>query len=97
MMLALLHCLLQFFLVIREQSMNLAVRFVADGVNLRTELLSRSCRILIEQCLNLIVVLVEQRPDLLLLFRSQLQIFRQASKFLVDRLRCMDVLKLLTR
>src|SRR6266576_1628092 len=77
MMLALLHRLLQFFLVIREQSMNLAVRFVADGVNLRTELLSRRLRILIEQRLNLIVVLVEQRPDLLLLFRGQLQIFRK--------------------
>jgi len=96
-MLALLHCLLQFFLAIREQSMNLAVRFVADGVNLRTELLSRSCRILIEQRLNLIVVLVEQRPDLLLLFRGQLQIFRKASEFLIDRLRRMDLLKLLTR
>jgi len=96
-MLALLHCLLQFFLVIREQSMNLAVRFVADGVNLKTELLSRSCRILIEQRLNLIVVLVEQRPDLLLLFRGQLQIFRKASEFLIDRLRRMDLLKLLTR
>jgi len=97
MMLALLHCFLQFFLVIREQSMNLAVRFVADGVNLRTELLSRSCRILIEQRLNLIVVLLKERPDLLLLFLSQLQIFRKASKFLVHRLRRMDTLKLLTR
>ncbi len=83
--------------MIREQSMNLAVRFVADGVNLKTELLSRSCRILIEQRLNLIVVLVEQRPDLLLLFRGQLQIFRKASEFLIDRLRRMDLLKLLTR
>ena len=97
MMLALLHCLLQVFLVIREQSMNLAVRFVADSVNLRTELLPRSCRILIEQRLNLIVVLVEQGQDLPLLFRSQLQIFRKASKFLVDRVRRMDLLQLLTR
>jgi hypothetical protein len=76
--------------------MNLVVGFVADGMNLRTELLPRSCRILIEQRLNLVVVLVEQRPDLLLLFGSQLQIFRQSSKFLVDRSRPMDVLKLLT-
>ena len=96
-MFALLHRLLQFFLVIRKQSMNLAVRFVADGVNLGSKRLSRSCRILIEQRLNLIVVLLKQRPDLLLLFWSQLQIFRKASKFLVDRLRRMDVLKLLTR
>jgi hypothetical protein len=43
------------------------------------------------------MVLLEQRPDLLLLFRSQLQIFRKLSKFLVDRLRRMDMLKLLTR
>jgi hypothetical protein len=73
------------------------VRVVADRVNLRTELLSRSCRILIEERLNPIVVLLKQRPDLLLLFRSQLQIFRKARKFLVDRLRRMDMLKLLTR
>jgi hypothetical protein len=33
----------------------------------------------------------------MLLLWSQLQIFRQASKFLVDRLRRMDTLKLLTR
>ncbi len=43
------------------------------------------------------MVFLKQRPDLLLLFRSQLQIFCQASKFLVDRLRRMDMLKLLTR
>jgi hypothetical protein len=75
---------------------NLAVRFVADSVNLWTKLLPRSFRILIERRLNPIVVLVKQRTDLPLLFRRQLQIFRKASKFLVDRLRRMD-LKLLTR
>jgi hypothetical protein len=96
-MLALLHRLFQFFLMIGKQSMNLAVRFVADSVNLRTKLLPRRCRILIEQRLNPIMVLLKQRPDLLPLFRSQLQIFRKASKFLVDRLRLMEVLKLLTR
>jgi hypothetical protein len=96
MLLAVQHRLLQFFLVIRKQSMNLAMRLVADSVDLGTELLARSCRILIEQRLNLIVVLVKQGPDLLLLFRSQLQIFRKPSKFLVDRLRRMDMLKLLT-
>ena len=31
------------------------------------------------------MVLLKQRPDLLLLFRRQLQIFRKAGKFLVDR------------
>jgi hypothetical protein len=96
-MLSSLHRFLQFFLVISKQSVNLVVRFVADSVNLRTKILSRSVRILIEQRLNPIVVFLKQRPDLLLLFGSQLQIFRKPSKFLVDRLRRMDVLKLLTR
>jgi hypothetical protein len=91
------HRLFQFFLVIRKQSMNLVVRFVADSVNLRTKLLPRSFRILIEQSLNPAMVLLKERPDLLLLFRSQLQIFRKLSKFLVDRFRRVDMLKLLTR
>jgi hypothetical protein len=91
------HRRFQFFLVVGKQSMNLAMRFVADSVNLRTELPSRSCRILIEQRLNLVVVLLKQRPNLLLLFRSQLQIFRKVSELFVDRLRRMDLLKLLTR
>jgi hypothetical protein len=43
------------------------------------------------------MVLLKQRYDLLLLFRSQLHIFRQADKFLVNRLWRMDMLKLLTR
>jgi len=83
-MLVVQHRLFQFFLVIRKQSMNLAMRFVADRVNLRTQGLPRLCVILIEQRLNLIVVLLKQRPNLLLLLRSQLQIFRELSKFLVD-------------
>ena len=66
-MLALLHRLFQFFLVISKQSMNLSVRLVADRMNLRTKLLPRTCRILIEQRLNPIVMLLDQRPDLLLL------------------------------
>ena len=73
------------------------VRFVADSVNPRTKLLPRSFRILIEQRLNLIVVLLKQRPDLLLLFRSHLRIFPKPAKFLVDRLRRTNMLKLLTR
>ena len=77
-----LHRLLQLFLVISKQSMSLAVRFVADRVNLLSKLLPRSARILIEQHLNLIVVFLKQSPDLPLLFRSQLQIFREARKFL---------------
>ena len=94
---ALHHRLFQFFLVISKQSMNLAMCFVTDSMNLRTKLLPRSRRILIEQGLNQIVVLLKQRPDLVPLFRSQLQLFRKAGKFLVDRLRRMDMLKLLTR
>ena len=75
-MFALLHRLFQLLLVIGKQSMNLAARFVADSVNLRTKLLPRSYWILIEQRLNRIVVLLKPRADLLL--RSQLQIFRKA-------------------
>ena len=66
-MLALLHRLFQFFLVIAKQGVDFMMRVVADSVNLRTQLLPRSCRILIEQRLNPIVMLLEQRPDLLLL------------------------------
>ena len=42
------------------------------------------------------MVLLKQRPNLLLLFGRELQILRKASKLLVDRLRRMDML-LLTR
>jgi hypothetical protein len=94
---ALHHRLFQFLLVISKQSVNLAMRFVTDRMNLRSKILPRSCRILIEQRLNIIVVLLKQRPDLPLLFRSQLQIFRKASEFLINRLRRMDMLKLLAR
>ena len=84
-MLALLHRLFQFFLVISQQSMNFAVRFVADSVNLSRKLLPRSVRILVEQRLNLVMVLLKQRPDSLLLFRNQLQIFCKVSELLIDR------------
>src|ERR1700693_6395614 len=67
---ALLHRLFPFLLVIAEQGMDFTVRFLADSVDLRTELLARSVRILIHQRLNLVVVLHQQRPDLLLLLRS---------------------------
>jgi len=96
-MFALLHRAFECFLADSKQSMNLAVCFVADSVNLRTKVLPRNCRILIEHRLNFVMVLLKECPDLLLLFRSQLQILRKASKFLIDRLRCMNVLKLLTR
>jgi hypothetical protein len=58
--------------------------FRHNRVNLRTKRLPRRCRILVEQRLNPVVVLLKQRRNLLL-FRSRLQIFRKASKFLVDR------------
>jgi len=60
------------------------VSFVADSVNLRTKLVSRGCRILIGRHRNLIVELLKQRPNLLLPFRSQLQILCKLSKFLGD-------------
>jgi thiosulfate reductase cytochrome b subunit len=91
------HRLFQFLLVVGQQLVNLVVRVVADRVNLRTQLLPRRCRIFIEQRLNPIVVLHKQRPNLSLLLRRQLQIFRQAGQFLVEGLRRMDALKLLTR
>jgi hypothetical protein len=84
-MLAFLHRLFRFFLVVSQKSMNFAVRFVADSVNLRRKLLPRSVRILVERRLNLVMVLLKQRPDLLLLFRSQLQIFCKVSELLIDR------------
>jgi hypothetical protein len=43
------------------------------------------------------MVLLKQRPYLLLLLGRQLQVFREASKFLFDRLRRVKTLKLLTR
>jgi len=91
------HRLFQFFLVISQQSMNLVVRVVADSVNLRSKLLPRRFRILIEQRLNPIMMLLKQRAHLLLLFRSQLQIFRELSKFFVNRFRRVGALALLTR
>jgi hypothetical protein len=68
--LALLHRLFQALLMIGKQGMDFTMRFVADTVNLRAEILARSARILIEQRLNPVPVLLEQRPDLLLLFRG---------------------------
>ena len=46
--LALLHRLFQFLLVAGKESMNLAMRFGADSVNLRIKLLPRRFRIFIE-------------------------------------------------
>ena len=77
--------------------MDFTMRLVANSVDLRTELLTRRVRILIEQCLYSIMVLFKQRPHLLLLFWRQLQIIRKSSKFLVDRLWRMDIPKLLAR
>lgn len=73
------------------------MRGVAECVNLRSKFLPRRSRILIEEGLNFVVMLLKQRPDLQLLLRSQFQISRKASKLLVDRLRRMNILKLLTR
>jgi hypothetical protein len=83
-MFALLHRLFQFPLVIGKQSMNLPVRLGADRVNLRTKRLPRGFGILIEKRLNLVVVILKQRPDPLLLLRSQLKILRKPGKFLVE-------------
>ena len=95
-MLALLHSLFQLLLVIAEQAVDFTMRFIADSVNLRTEFPARSVRVFVEYRLNLVVVLLEQRPDLLPLFPSQLEILCESNELLVDRLRCMEALKLLT-
>jgi len=47
-MLALLHRLFQLLLMIAEQTMDLTMRLLAYNVNLRTEFLARSVRILFE-------------------------------------------------
>jgi len=54
--------------MVGKQSVDFVVHFVTDSVNLRTKLLSRGCRILIERRRNLIVVLLKQRPNLLCRF-----------------------------
>jgi hypothetical protein len=95
-MLTLLHRLFQLLLVIAEQGMDFAMCFLADGVDLRSELLARSVWILIEQRLNPVVVLLEQGLDLPLLFSGQFEIPCQAREFLIDGLRCMDMRKQLT-
>ncbi|MDQ1692894.1 MAG: hypothetical protein QOH85_429 [Acidobacteriaceae bacterium] len=97
MMFALLHCSFQLSLVISQQRMDLSMRLAADGVNLRAELLPRGCRVAVKQRLDLVVVLLKEWSDALLLLRGQLQILCKTSKFLADRLRRMDLLKLLTR
>ena len=66
-MLTLLHRLFQFFLVVRKQSVNFTVRFVADRVDLWIEIPTRSVWILVEERLNLVVVLLKEWPDLSLL------------------------------
>ena len=78
-----------------EQSMDFAMRFIADRMNLRIKFLPRSVWRLIEERLNLVVVLFKQRSNPLLLIGCQLQVFRQASKLLVDGLRRINMLKLL--
>jgi hypothetical protein len=52
------HGFHQLLLVPGQQRVNLVVRFVADRVNLRAELLAREVWILVKQRLNFIVVLV---------------------------------------
>jgi hypothetical protein len=56
--------------------MNLTVRFIADRVGLRTEVLTRSVWAFVEECLDPVVMQLKEGPDLLLLFRSQLQVPR---------------------
>ena len=82
---AFLHGFLELLLVVCQQRFNLMVGFVADRVDLRTESFARERRIPIEQRLNFIVVLLEQRPDLFPLVRGKFQILGQMIEFLIDR------------
>jgi hypothetical protein len=67
----------QLLLVFVQPRVNLVVRFVANRVNLRAELLAREVWILVKKRLNFIVVLIEQGSDLFALVRSEFQIFCQ--------------------
>ena len=91
------HGFFQIFLVIGEQGVNLMMSFIADGVNLRGKVLAGRFGISVEQGLNFIVVLLKERTDLLLLLRSQLQVFGELRELLIDGLRRVDTLQLLTR
>lgn len=60
LVLALLHRLFQLFLVVGKKSMNFTVRLIADRVDLRTEVTTRSVWVLVQECLNPIVVLLKE-------------------------------------
>jgi hypothetical protein len=56
---AFLHGFRQLLLVVCQKRFNLMMRFVTNGVDLRTEIFPRERRILIHQGLNFVVVLLE--------------------------------------
>ena len=89
---AFLHGLCQLLLVLRQQCLNLVVRFVADRVNLRAQVLACEFRIFIEQSLNPVVVLLEQGSDLFSLAWGEFQILGQMIEFLIDGPRAVDTL-----
>ena len=70
--------------------MNFTVRFIADRVDLRTQILTRSIWILVEERLNLVMVLLKQGPDLFPLVRGEFQIFSQVIEFLINQPRTVD-------
>src|SRR6266436_5841802 len=73
------------------------VRFVTNRVDLRTESLARERRILIEQGLNFVVVLLKQRPYLFPLLRGKFEILCETIELLVDRPWPVDPLEFLPR
>src|SRR5260370_35077779 len=75
------HRLFQFFLVIGQESVNLVVRVVADCVNLRSKFLPQRFRILVEQCLNPIMMPLQQRTHLFPSIASELWISLELSDF----------------
>ena len=69
----LLHGFCHLLLAFRPQRFNLMMRVVTDGVDLCGEGLAGERRIAVEEHLNPVGMLLEQRPDLLLLVSGPLK------------------------
>ena len=94
---ALHHGFCQLLLTICQQGFNLLVRIITDGVDLRGESPARKRGVAVEERLDPVVVLLEQRPDLLPLVRGEFQILGQVIELLVHRPGAVELLKRLMR
>ena len=61
------HCQYQMFLSLGEQDPDLAVGLIADGVDPRSESFARQVRVLAEKSLDLVMMLLEDRENLMTL------------------------------